>query len=204
MTTGLYPEFALITVSLYAPPGTRIPMQQAAAPLGWITDTTFSDTSMRYNAGAGSGGSTGWSSWNFGGTFNVNAFGLSVAQLPAHNHGDAGHTHGDFGHTHGDNGHAHGVSDPSHSHGLSGSVPQLSGGSDLAGNGGTHITYNASINGAFTGIGIDTGYASIATGYANLNTGYANIQNTGSGAAIQPNFTTPQVKFADHIVAQKS
>src|SRR5574337_1262634 len=103
MSSGLIPEFALLVTNLYAPAGTSIPMAQAAAPLGW-TSSTVSDTSFRYNSSTGgsSAGTVAWSSWNSGGTFNLNAFTLTVAQLPSHNHGvnDPGHTHTDSGHVH--------------------------------------------------------------------------------------------------------
>jgi len=181
MATGMVPEFGLEIVNLYAPAGTRIPMQQAAPPLGWTSDTStpMTDCSMRINSGTGggNGGTTGWSSWNFGGVFNVNAFSLSIAQLAAHAHTDVGH--------------GHGVNDGGHAHLLGAAYCYLAGGGDLSGNGGTNVHYqNNGTTAATTGVSIQAGFAGIT--------------NTGSGAAIQPNYTTPQVKYADHIMAVKS
>lgn len=175
MSSGLIPEFALLVTNLYAPPGTSIPMAQAAAPLGW-TSSVVSDTAFRYNSGTGggTGGSTAWSSWSGGGTFNVNSFTLSIAQLPAHNHTDSGHTHTDAGHVH-----------------------TASGGAAFYTNAVSQLLTGGGTN-SFT-IALDT-----ATGFASINTGNANIQNTGSGSSIQPNFTTPTVKYVDHILAVKS
>jgi hypothetical protein len=130
---------------------------------------------MRYNAGSGgsSGGSTNWSSWNFGGTQNLNAFTISVAQLPSHNHPDSGHSHSDAGHTH--------------------SLTNFQ--AQLAGNTG----------GAITGVWVNTPFGvTTNTNFANIQTSFANVTAAGSGASIQPNFTTPQVKYVDHILAVKS
>jgi len=83
-----------------APAGTRMLFNQAAPPAGWTQEVgaAFNDTSVRTvtSAGGATAGSVLWSSWNFSGTFNVNSFALSVAQLPAHSHTvtDPGHRHG--------------------------------------------------------------------------------------------------------------
>jgi hypothetical protein len=87
--------------TLDAPSGTRLVFNQAAAPLGWTQDVsaTFNDAALRFvnTAGGGTGGSTPLSNWISGGTFNVNTFTLSVAQMPSHNHAanvtDPGHFH---------------------------------------------------------------------------------------------------------------
>jgi len=177
--------------ALIAPAGTRIPMQQASAPFGWTSDTSgaFTDCSMRINSGSGggTGGSLGWSGWNFGGTFNVNSFNLSISQMPTHNHGDAGHNHGAY-----DTGHSHGPGSPGGQFVLGG-APTSNGGFTLQGAGSGYY-YNSS----------STSYT--ATGYANVgtDTGYANIQNTGGGTGINPTYTTPQVKYADHIIGVKT
>lgn len=80
--------------TLTAPSGTRMVFNQAAAPLGWTQDVAaaFTDTALRIvaTAGGGTGGATPLSNWISGGTFNVNAFTLSVAQLPPHTHGGNG------------------------------------------------------------------------------------------------------------------
>lgn len=179
MTTGMIPESALNIVNLYAPQGTQIPMSQAAAPLGW-TSVSTSDASMRYNTSTGgaTGGSTGWSSWNFGGTFNINAFGLSLAQMPSHTHGINDPTH-----NHGDGGHAHAAP------GGDFVVIGGGGGNGLAG-GGQAFSFPATTGTGFASIGFSA-------------TGVSTQANGGSGA-IQPNYTTPQVKFVDHILCLKS
>jgi hypothetical protein len=163
--------------TLTAPSGTRAVFQQASAPTGWTVDAsaTFADAAMRFNnSGFTTGGVTAWSGWNAGNTINLNAFTLSVAQLPAHNHTDAGHIHTDAGHTH---------------------RP-----------GDLHNFYTDGTSATITGPGALNLSTSSGTnvGNANIQTGFANIQNTGSGASITPNFTTPQVKFADCIVGIKS
>lgn len=182
MTTGLLPEIGLNIVNLYAPAGTRIPMQQAAPPLGWTSDTSaaFNDCSMRINSGSGgsSGGSTAWSQWNFGGSFNVNTFAIAVSQLPPHNHGINDPTHSHV--------------DPGHQHIQNSATYYNTGGSTFVGGGGGNI---ASLG------GIGTGTTSVSLN--NAATGIS-TQNTGSGSTITPTYTTPQVKYADHIIAVKS
>ena len=87
--------------SLSAPSGTRMVFNQATAPLGWTQDASaaLSDTALRLvnGSGGGTGGTTPYSNWISGGTFNVNAFTLSTAQMPSHNHAatvtDPGHDH---------------------------------------------------------------------------------------------------------------
>lgn len=73
-----------------APSGTRVVLQQAAAPAGWAIDTStnFADCSVRFNSSTGgaSGGTTGWSAWNFGGTFAASGHALTVAEMPPHVH----------------------------------------------------------------------------------------------------------------------
>jgi hypothetical protein len=161
--------------ALIAPVGTSWPMAQATAPNGW-TSSAITDTSLRYNSASGgaSGGSANWSSWNFGSTFNVNTFTLSIAQLPAHNHTDAGHTHTDSGHAHTQNA----------------------------------LTYYNASGSSYVGGGAGTivspGGQATLTSTANIQTGFASIQNTGSGSGITPTYTTPQLKYVDHILAVKS
>lgn len=224
MTSGLFPEFALLVTNLYAPAGTQIPMAQASAPLGWTT-VSITDTSLRYNNGSGgtSGGSTAWSAWNFGGTFGVNSFVISGSQLPTHNHviniSDPGHGHGvtDPGHGHGvsDPTHGHGVSDPGHHHTPSQGgvfwtnaanqfIAQGSGPASAFGDGNT--TNNATsigINGSGTGISINGSGTGVSVNGA--GTGItSSSNNAGSSTAVSPTYTTPQVKYMDHILALKS
>jgi hypothetical protein len=156
-------------------------MAQATAPNGW-TSSAVTDTSLRYNSGTGggTGGTIAWSSWNFGGTFNANGFTLSVAQLPAHNHGVN------------DSGHGHGVNDSGHAHSYT--LTNVSG-SGASGGGGFNVisqTAGTATSTDGTGISIQSNTSGITT------------QNNGSGATITPSITTPQVKYIDHILAVKS
>lgn len=88
---GFLPDQDYITKPLLAPSGTRTPFMMAAPPLGWTQDTTagLSDCALRVNTsstGGIAGGSSGWSSWNFGGTVNSANVTLVVANLPVHTH----------------------------------------------------------------------------------------------------------------------
>jgi hypothetical protein len=169
--------------TLTAPSGTRAVFQQATAPVGWTVDTSssFMDASVRFMSGPGfgNGGTTGWSAWNFGGQFSLNAFTLSIAQLPAHSHPVS------------DPGHVHPVSDPGHVH-------PASSGRFIVSGGGVN-TFNG---GGAAGIG-DIATATTGITVSNANTGISTT-NTGSGASIQPTFNTPQVKYADIIVGIKT
>jgi len=99
--TGIFiPPSSFLPGELIAPKGTRIPFNQAAAPLGWTTDTASTLTDCTSTLRAASGGTTGgsavWSGWQFGGTRNANAVTLSVANMPSHTHtvNDPTHAHG--------------------------------------------------------------------------------------------------------------
>ena len=74
-----------------APTGTRMLFNQASPPFGWTQETgaAYNDTSVRTVTGAGgaSGGTTSWSGWNFNGTYSLNPFTITTAQLPLHTHG---------------------------------------------------------------------------------------------------------------------
>jgi hypothetical protein len=185
---------------LGAPSGTRVVFQQAAAPLGWTIDgsASFTDCSMRFNQGGGASGTgTGWSAWNYGGTFNVNGTALTVAQMAVHSHSDAGHVHGVS-----DGGHVHGVNDGGHAHGYQGYVGMnqfsYSGGGGL---GGIGTPYAQSTSTSASGCGISIAAAGTGIGIA---TNYANIQNNGGGAAHGHTYTTPQMKYADCCIGIKS
>lgn len=98
--TGIIiPPASYLPGQLIAPAGTRIPFNQATAPLGWVTDTagTLSDCTATVRSGSGgtTGGSGAWSGWNFGGTRNANAVTLSVGNMPTHTHtvNDPTHAH---------------------------------------------------------------------------------------------------------------
>jgi hypothetical protein len=168
--------------ALIAPVGTSWPMAQATAPNGW-TSSAITDTSFRYNSvsGGSSGGSTNWSSWNFGGTFNVNSFSISVAQMPTHNHGvnDPTHIHVSPGHNH------------SPSSGFDFWTSTSSGGGIFSPtSGGNSINLETVTN--TVGVTINANSTGITT------------QNNGSGSSITPTITTPQLKYVDHILAVKS
>lgn len=167
------------------PAGTRIPFNNSAVPVGWTKEAgaAYNDCSMRVvtGAGAGTGGATAWSSWNFGGSFSVNTFTLSTAQLAAHAHtiGDPGHTHTTVAHSHATGsgfafwtatpgGGNTGQAGPSYSQNLENTTGNVT----------------VAVNGAFTGINTTT--------------------NSGSGSGITPTYTTPTVKYTDFIIGIKS
>lgn len=193
---------------LVAPSGTRMLFQQATVPLGWTQDvsSTFQDCAMRLNSGAGSGGTTAWSSWNFGGTFGVNAFTISTAQMPSHNHGvnDPTHAHGNFL---GDPGHGHGVSDGTHSHTIGGGGGGFVWGSAspnaIAQGSGSASARAVSIDAAVSNIGVNAAASNISLTNVAASTGIS-TQFNGSGSGIAPTYTTPQVKFADHLIGIKT
>ncbi len=185
MATGFLAAIGLIPNALIAPPGTRLLFNNTAVPLGWTQEVgaAFNDTSVRTvtGAGGGSAGSTTWGTWNFGGTFNVNTFTISTAQLPAHNHAVT------------DPGHGHGISDPGHTHCMPGSssISLGSGPSTVAG----HVADQP----------CPFGTGSSATGISVNGAGSnISIQNTGSGSGIQPSYTTPNVKYSDYIIGVKA
>lgn len=167
------------------PAGTRIPFNQPSVPVGWTKEAgaAFNDCSMRTVTGSGgaTGGATLWSSWNFGGTFNVTAFTLSSAQLAAH-----AHTITDPSHTHTTNAHNHAT-------GSGFAFWTATPGGGNTGQAGPSYSQNlenntgnttVSVNGAFTGINV--------------------TNNAGSGSSITPTYTTPQVKFTDYLIGIKS
>ena len=157
--------------SLTAPTGTRMSFNQAAVPVGWTQDVSFSDYAMRIvsGAGGGSGGAVAWSSWSGGGTFNLNAFTISQAQLPAHSH-------------------VININDPGHVHGSSSGTNFITlGGATVVNFGGASLAIQQAASTATNGTGIT-----------------ATANNTGSGASITPNFTTPAVHYTDWIIGVKS
>jgi hypothetical protein len=179
MATGLMPEFGLNIVNLYAPAGTRIPMQQTTAPLGWTVDGTAAlDDAIfrcRNNAGSfGTGGSNGVSG-TFLSAFSINAFTISTAQMPSHTHTDSGHSHP--------------ITDPSHGH-------------TLAGGNSSSIGPYMAVD-SVLGSGSYYGTNAASTGITGTNTGAAQIQANGSGAAIQPTVSF-NIKYVDYLVAVKS
>lgn len=174
-TSGiLLPGGDLLVGELIAPAGTRMTFNQSAAPLGWAIDgaSVFTDCTSVCRQGSGgtsNAGSTLWSGWNFGGAFNLNAFTLSVAQLPSHNHT---------------------VSDPGH---VATTGTFITGA--CCGSGGTHGngTGGNNVNGSST---TPTNTDATAPAFS--------INNNGSGSSIQPNYTTPQVKYTDVIIGIRS
>lgn len=87
--------------TLTAPSGTRTIFHQAAAPLGWVQDATLTDHTLQVigGAGGGTGGAVGYSAM-FNAPWTSDAHALTIAELAAHSHTDAGHNHSDAGHFH--------------------------------------------------------------------------------------------------------
>jgi hypothetical protein len=88
---GEDPNFAVTTATALAgkerkfDAGTRMLFQQTAAPVGWTKVTTHDNKALRVVSGAaGSGGSIDFTAAFVNG--NVGATGLSIAQMPTHNH----------------------------------------------------------------------------------------------------------------------
>jgi hypothetical protein len=164
------------------PAGTRLLFNNAAVPVGWTKESgaAYNDCSVRTvtGSGAATGGATAWSSWNFGGSFNVNTFSLSIGQLASHAHTDVGH--------------AHGVSDPGHSHQPSDLHSFYTDGTAATFQGGTGHSYDLKGTTNVVGTGVS------------VNAGNANIAATGSGSGITPTYTTPSVKYSDYIIGIKS
>ena len=176
---GFFPGLGLDN-ALVAPPGTSIPMAQASPPPGW-NSSAVSDTSFRYNSGSGgsSGGSVNWSAWNFGGTFNVTAFSLNSSQLPVH---------------------AHTIPDPGHAHTSPGHVHTADGGFGLWTLGpGNSINFPGGSSSFQSAATSDATAVTINTAFTGQNA----TNNAGSGSSVNPTYTTPQVKFVDHILAVK-
>ncbi|MBU9440006.1 hypothetical protein KTE91_33595 [Burkholderia multivorans] len=191
--------------TLDAPKGTRIVLQQAAAPTGWTVDAdpAFTDCAMRFNQSVGrQNGAVGWSGWNWGGQFAVDGHALTVGEMPSHGHGvsDPGHSHGVS-----DPGHSHGVNDPGHAHsfvviahnGDSSGSGHLTGGSYQSDNDGQ---YNGVTNGSGTGIWLSASGTGIGIYGSGTN---ISIQANGGNAAHNHTYRAPQVKYADCIVAVK-
>uniref|UniRef100_B8DS47 Uncharacterized protein n=1 Tax=Nitratidesulfovibrio vulgaris (strain DSM 19637 / Miyazaki F) TaxID=883 RepID=B8DS47_NITV9 len=79
-------------------PGTRMLFQQSTAPTGWTKDASHNDKALRVVSGAvGSGGSVGFSTL-FGRTA-TDAFTLTTAHIPSHQHALWQITDGDMGYT---------------------------------------------------------------------------------------------------------
>lgn len=189
--------------TLTAPAGTRLVMQQAAAPAGWTVDTAaaFTDCAMRFNQTVTQGGTTNWSAFNYGNTLTSSSTAITTAQMPSHNHGinDPGHAHATAV---GDPGHNHGVNDPGHSHSFNVSSGWSSGGSVDGTADGPNIGTRQT-NGSGTGIYLSASGTGVTVGIYGSATGIS-TQANGSGQGHTHTITTPQVKFADCIVAIKS
>jgi microcystin-dependent protein len=144
----------------------------ASIPAGWhLCDGTSGTIDLRDKFIVCAG-----LSYAVGATGGAATYSLSVAQMPAHNHGVNDPTH-----NHGDSGHSHGVNDPSHSHGTQTYLTGTNGsGGSTSGYGSFSPSTGSGTYGAYTGISIQTGYASIAAAYTGITTA-----NNGSGASIE-------------------
>ncbi len=97
ITTGLITALRDNIIDTAYTSGTRILFQQTSAPTFWTKVTTHNNKALRVVSGtAGSGGSvaftTAFASQAVLGSNSATA--LSIAQMPAHDHGSAGaHTH---------------------------------------------------------------------------------------------------------------
>lgn len=136
-----------------APSGTRMVFHQAAAPSGWVQDTTITDHTIQVigTAGGGTGGANAYSGM-FLNQWTSDGHALSIAELAVHGHVDAGHGHVDAGHTH----------------------PQASG---------TYYAVGAPNVSGGVAISLNVAGGNTQGGVANIQTGFANISNTGSGTA---------------------
>lgn len=189
--------------TLTAPAGTRLVMQQAAAPAGWTVDTAaaFTDCAMRFNQTVTQGGTAAWSSWNNGNTITTAGTALTTAQLPAHNHPivDPGHAHGTAV---SDPGHAHPIVDPGHVHQMNGTDTSPGSYPGFIGPG-VHANSSLPTQNSTTGISISSATTNIGVSIYGSATGIS-TSNTGTGATHTHAFVTPALKFADCIVAIKS
>lgn len=148
----------------------------AAIPAKWkICDGTNGTPDLRGRMVIGAGGA--YAVGNVGGSSSA---GITIANMPAHNHGvtDPGHAHGVY-----DPGHSHGVSDPGHAH----SVPNYIGGTP--GHvvwGGSQVQSDGSMGYATTtasGTGISINGSGTGIGIYGSGTGIQ-TQVAGSGAAF--------------------
>ncbi len=133
------------TGTLTAPSGTRTVFHQAAAPVGWTIDGSIGDHTIQVNgAGGGAVGGVNGYSTMFNAQWTTDGHAVTLAEMPVHNHADAGHNHG--------------VNDPGHSHRVDGQ--NVTGGGALTYNGASSpILASTAVN--TTGISIQTGFAAI-------------------------------------------
>jgi hypothetical protein len=143
--------------TLTAPAGTAMPFQQAVAPLGWVGQitTAYNDAILRVinpSQFSNTGGSLGASGFIIG-PYSVDGHALTVAELAAHNHVDAGHLHG--------------LTDPGHQHTVNSSP-----GVGTSAGGPNTIQQSAG-----------TMNTTVSTTGITVQLNAASIQNTGSGTA---------------------
>lgn len=169
----MLPYGATMPDALLAPPGTRMPFHQASPPVGWVQDTTTPYNDTMIRTN-NSGPSTGGTTGWSGFMFG-NTLNLNAFTLSASQLPVHNHAI---------------ASDPGHSHAI------------LAGNDGAKaVWYN---NGSGPN-GPGSAGAAVAGQTVNFGPNDAGLSaaNNGSGAAIQPSWTTPQVKFLNMIIGIK-
>lgn len=195
---GVVPTDVAVVGQLSAPSGTRMVLQQAAAPTGWTVDASanLTDCAMRFNQTVGNGGTAGWSTFNSANTIAVSQTAITQAQMPAHTHTDSGH-----GHAVNDPTHNHGVGDPLHAHSVANVYTNQSFDYGLATGGGAPSSNNnvRPTNAAATGIFLSPSGTGVS-----INPGAANLTATGGGGGHSHNLVTPAIKYTDCIVALKS
>lgn len=197
--------------TLTAPAGTRLVMQQSAAPAGWTVDASsqFSDCSMRFDQTAGTSSTgSGWSSIGTGAAYATTSTTLTLSQIPSHSHGvtDGGHTHGL---TLSDPGHAHAVGDPGHSHSSVYGNFYNTGGSNVGwvntfpSGSGNSIYQTAGTAASATGIEVKASASNIS-GSVQASAAGISIQSNGGGTGHAHSVSLPTLKYASCIVAIKS
>jgi hypothetical protein len=166
--------------------GTRMIFQQTSAPTGWTKEVsaTYNDAALRMTTGVvGTGGADAFTT-HFGTSKSTANYTLLSADVPVHGHGTTESPHG------------HGTTESPHAHtqingsGYNGGTGHTSNGYVDESNGG-NLT-NLTSNGAVTGLSVNA-----------QSTGLT-INNSGGGGAHAHTLNNFNIKFVDHIIAQKN